>query len=185
MRRSLVLLFVCLALGAGGAAVYTVASPRQYSSTARIFLGAEDPSRSNGMVYVTIARADSYVSLVENTDVRERVADRVGGDIGSVDADVVEDTTLIDLTATDESPDRAAEVADAYAAVAAQVISDEERESVTFLVEVVDHARVPGRSDPRPMASNVGIGAGLGLAAGLLLATASGTRSALRRRPEA
>lgn len=188
-----VLIAICLALGGGAAAGYTVQEPREYSSTVRVFIGidlpADGPDWREGAVYVAKAPASDFARFAASDEVAALATARIGGGAEAlaeaVEAHVVADTTLVDVTATDEDPRRARDIAAAFADVVAAEESEEARVAgVTLIARVTDEAIIPEDPEPQPWLRNLGIGTGGGLLVGLVLTIARGSRSA-RPRPDA
>lgn len=101
----------------------TLATP-EYTATTRLFVsaaGGSSSSESESGGLFSVQRTESYAHMITTEQVAQRVIDQLGlpmsaGELSSkVTAAVVPRTVLFDVSATDPSPDRAAEIANEFA----------------------------------------------------------------------
>jgi receptor protein-tyrosine kinase len=173
-------LLVCL----GAAAVFTMTATPQYSSSARLFVSTSERDTSSayqGGLFAT-QRVTSYADLVQSRELAESVADRLDASDeeagvlrGQVEATVSPETVLLSITATDPSPERAQQIAQAYAYELQTLIEQLEtppggNKKSPIKATIVDSATVNATPvSPQPL-RNYGLAAVLGLLLGLGIA---------------
>ena len=107
------LLLVGLLLGAGVAAGLSSLVTPQYTATTQLFVstsGSDDLSTAVQGSYYTEGKVASYGQLVRSKELATDVLDDVGLDltpqelIARIEVEVLPDTTILDVSVTDESP---------------------------------------------------------------------------------
>lgn len=169
-----------------GAVLMSTLLPRQYEATAELYVsvttaqGVDD--LANGARF-TREQMASFASLALTPRVLEPVADQLdvsGGAEGledRVSVQASDSTVVIALTVTDADPARAADLANAVADQAADVVedlapADPVSGRSTVRVSVVRPAEVPEFASSPNTVLNVAAGTVLGLSLGILLALA-------------
>jgi capsular exopolysaccharide synthesis family protein len=184
-------LFALLGLAAGAALLLT-ATP-QYRSTATLYVAADSVRGATDAYQGSLLSQDrvkSYRELLASDRVADQVATRLGGVTGAellrtVSVTNTPETTLLLVTVTDASPERAALVANTYGDVFAQVAGTLETSTpgagTTPAVSV--RTALPARPDPTAVSPDPGVDLGAGLVIGLLVgAGVAVARSSLDRR---
>ena len=169
---------LCALLGAGAALGWSlVQEENRYSATAEVL---DKPTRTPG---VPAWRAGTYrLELVQREAVARRVADQLGGDFTAakvqekVSVEGNTDTGLFTMTATDSDRQFAAELANAYAEKARQVLPSG--------AQVAERARVPGSGSSPGVVRSTAVGAVLGLVLGAVVALLLGRFDRRVRSPE-
>lgn len=124
LRRGWATIAIAVLLGVGGGWLFNFASEDVYASTARVFVTTPLQDSSVSGAYqgnlFTERRVDSYADLVRTDVLAERVAQTLGDGASptdladKVDARVIPNTVMIDVTATASTSEEAQAVADAY-----------------------------------------------------------------------
>ena len=117
-QRRFFLLVLFVALAAAGAASFLL--PRRYDATATLFIGESRPASTGGQsVPLDDVRAQTYRELLSTPAIRQEAAREIArrghAFAGDINFDISAGTHLIGITATDSDPNRAADVATAYA----------------------------------------------------------------------
>ena len=187
VRRRWRLIAAVTVLGLAVAALLTWQTTPQYASTTRLFVSTSESDSSaayTGNLFAS-QRVTSYADLVGSRELAERVADRIdpgAGDAtlaelaGQVTAVVSPETVILEITATDADPDRAADIAQAYAEELALLVDEletprGERDAAIKATLVDDAQRATDPISPLPM-RNLALGGVLGLLLGLAIAVA-------------
>ncbi|WP_298749747.1 polysaccharide biosynthesis tyrosine autokinase [uncultured Serinicoccus sp.] len=181
------LVVLMMVLGVGAAVAVTAASPRVYEAQTELFVapdtGTTSAELAQGSSYV-LDRVKSYVRVIDRELVLGPVIDDLGLDTTvadlseDVDASVVEETVVVQITARADSPAEAADLADAVATEfrenAAQLEPQRGEDGGSVVrVTVIDSAREPQSPvSPQPV---------LNLALGLLVGTGAGVAAAVMR----
>ena len=165
------------------AAVWTWSVTPTYASTTRIFVSTsqtDENSAYTGNLFAT-QRVASYADLVTSNQLAERVADELG-DADAMDlreqvtASAVPETVLLEIEAADADPERARDIAQAYAEQLQLLVEELEtpRGETAAVVKatLIDDAQV-ARSpvSPQPL-RNLALAGVLGLLLGVGLAVA-------------
>ncbi|MEJ2862502.1 polysaccharide biosynthesis tyrosine autokinase [Actinomycetospora flava] len=159
-----------------------VLSPREYRSTSTLYVasaGADNATNAYNGSLLSQERVKSYREILASDRVAEQVATRVGG---GATADTLQDavsvtnqpeTTLLLVTATDRSPERAALIATTYGDVLADVVAGMERTANTAdpsAAPVVSvRTALAAQPDPNPVSPQPVLDVVLGLVVGLLV----------------
>lgn len=172
---------VCLVV-LSGAAIFTLTSTPQYSSSARLYVSSAQSNSAAALQSGLLSeqRITSYADLAKSRKLAETVKTDLGLNTdpstlaSQVSAEVVPSTVILQLTATDPDPHRAQMLAQAYA----EGLSDMVRELETptgktvppIKATIVEAASLPhGPVSPQPV-RNLAIGFVLGLLLGLVAA---------------
>lgn len=182
-RWTTVLLVVLLAVGA--AAFLTWQATPQYASSVRLFVSTSESDTSaayQGSLFAS-QRVASYAELLkDNRDLAAQVSDDLGGQLdpdelkGQVEAEVVPETVILQITATHPDAVVARDIAQAYAQAMREMIADLEtpdgRTNSLVKASIKDNARITETPvSPQPL-RNLGLAGVLGLLLGIGLAVA-------------
>jgi receptor protein-tyrosine kinase len=115
--RGVALVFL---LGLGVAAAASYALTPKYESTAKVIVSvnASNASEASGAAFFLANRVQSYADLAQSTELAERVIDVLDLDMtpaelsSQISTEVVEETSVIAITVTDEDPNEAQTIAD-------------------------------------------------------------------------
>jgi len=187
VRRSWWLVALVTALGLGVAVVADAVLPPRWVSTAQVYVvvRAGGQLTSNDLVQGSTAanqKVHSYVDIATTDRVLGRVVDDLGLDVSSqelarsVSVESPEDTALLRLSASADTAEGAARIADAVSRTLATVVDEIEnvQDDGAVRLEIVQEADVPSAPEaPRPVV-DVGLGVLLGLLAGVGLAVLRG-----------
>jgi capsular exopolysaccharide synthesis family protein len=180
-RAGKALLLVGVLLGGGVAAGISLALPDEYTATSELFVstsGSSDLAQAvQGSQYAE-QKVASYAKLLTSKQLATAVIDDLGVGvrpddlISEIRADVVKDTTILDVSVTDRSPQRAMDIASSidsqFRAMVDQMESTPGAATTPVRVSVVASPEVPASpSSPRVIPNTV-----LGVVVGLVLAGA-------------
>ena len=166
-----------------GAALATALSPKVYEAQTQLFISTSGGNDSGALLQgsnFTQQRVKSYADIMTSPKVLDPVIEKLGLDTTAarlatqITATVPLDTVLIQVTVTDGSPRRAAEVADALGKEFTTAVAELEAVSKTtpspVKVSIVSAPTVPTAPiSPKPT-RNLALGVVLGLLLGLGLA---------------
>lgn len=184
IRRRWKVVVLCFAAVLAVAAVVTFQTTPQYASSTRLFISTSE-SDSNaaytGNLFAT-QRVTSYADLVGSRQLAENVSDNLGGDLDpdalkdAVEATVVPETVILQITATDPDPAQARALAQAYGEELSTLVTDLEtpqgKQAPLIKATVVDPAQESASPvSPQPV-RNLGLAAVLGLLLGVGVAVA-------------
>ncbi|KRF02654.1 hypothetical protein ASG88_04590 [Nocardioides sp. Soil777] len=184
MRRRWRVVVASLVTTLALAALLTIQATPQYASSAGLFVStgeSDSNSAYTGNLFAT-QRVTSYADLVSSRTLADRVGDSLDDDpdtgslTAAVSATVVPETVILQITATDPDPERARDIAQAYAEELGDLVTELEtpdgKNRAPIKATIVDDAVVPTAAvSPQP-ARNLALGAVLGLLLGLGLAVA-------------
>lgn len=182
-RRWRVVVATLVATLALAAAITLQATP-QYDSSTRLFISTSESDSSSaytGNLFAT-QRVASYADLVGSRQLADQVEDSTGGVVAAqdlrelVEATVVPETVILEITATHPDPEVAAQVAQAYAEQLQDLVRELETPQgetrALIKATIVDDAEVSDDAvSPQP-ARNLALAAVLGLLLGMGLAVA-------------
>ena len=156
LRRRWITIVVLVAVALGVAAVINWQMTPKYESKSRVFIGLDlsGSSDSTALLYQTIARAQSYADLADSTDLMNQVI----GDLDlqmtpseladNIDAEVVQDTQIIELTVHDEDPKQAQAIARVHSQRLTEFLTDlespDDSSSAALSVRITDSASYNG-----------------------------------------
>ena len=180
LRKRWKWLAASMVIGVLAAFALTMTATPIYKATAEIFVAPGEVSTTGELAQgSTFAqnRVKSYVQLIDSDLVLGPIADRfdttAGSLSGKVTATVPTDTVLIDISATDPDPQRAADIATAIAnsfpKIATSIEPDRADGSPAVAVTVVQDASVPGTPISPKLETNLALGLLAGTVLGLLL----------------
>lgn len=167
-----------------GAVIITWLTPREYSAQVTIYVSAQSGADGAAAAYqgslLSEQKVKSYTQLLTGTLVATRVVDRLRLDIppseiaGKIRASAQPDTVLLTATATDGSPLRAKNIANATGEVFTRLVTELERPAAdlpaTVTARVVEDASLPTDPVTPRTVTNLTLGTLLGLVAGGALA---------------
>ncbi|MEJ2887843.1 polysaccharide biosynthesis tyrosine autokinase [Actinomycetospora aeridis] len=177
-RWSTLVAFALIGVLVGVAVV--LLSPPQYRSTSTLYVasaGTADATNAYQGSLLSQERVKSYREILASDRVAEQVAARVGGGAtaerlqSAVSVTNQPETTLLLVTATDGSPERAAQIATTYGDVLADVVSGMERaaDPATGTPVVSVRTALPAQPDANPVSPQPVLDIVLGLVVGLLV----------------
>jgi polysaccharide biosynthesis transport protein len=182
LRQHWRLIVGCLILGLCGAAVVTYYQPRSYSADVRMYVAwqvtPDSPSSARELALLSEQRVRSYEQLVRGDRVGQEVVARLGlpltpGEVRQkLSANAALDTVVLTVTATDESPARAADIANASAAAVVGLVQALEQppnlaQPPPVMLRIVEPATPPQAPVwPNPPL-NLAAGAAFGLLVGV------------------
>lgn len=192
-RVAVAVLTVCVA----GAVAYAVTAPTSYSATTRMYISMATGTSVNDSYQGGLAaqqRVATYSHIAGGTAVAERVIGDLGldttpGELRSrVSVTFPPATSLLEITATDPTPEGAQRLADAFATQFQDVVGQMET-TVTGAApaaqaNVLEAAELPTSPVGRPATQIVGLGVAAGLALGVMAAFARDRLDRRVRRPE-
>ncbi|MDF2805345.1 MAG: chromosome partitioning protein [Cellulosimicrobium sp.] len=174
-----VLVVACL----GVAAVLSLAATPTYSARSQVYVSVQGSDSTTDLLQgsnFTVRQVKSYTELVSTPRVLEPVieelglADDTGTLAGRIRAESPMDTSLINVTATDESPQLAADVANAVAGSLADVVAELETPAAggdsPVRISTVRTAAVPAAPSSPDVRLNLTLGLVIGLALGVAVA---------------
>jgi len=183
LRRNWMLIVSFALIGVITAAAASVLMPKTYTATSSLFVSTQNVETSaelqQGSVFA-LARVQSYVGLARKPQVLDPVIEELDLDMSAqelaktVKASTSRNTVLIDITATDSSPEMAADIANGVVASLIASVADLERPTNGLPSPVrltsVDAAQPPGSASSPNTMMNLLLGLLYGLAAGLIVA---------------
>jgi len=151
---------------------------REYTATTRLFVaatGGNSSSEAYSGSQFSEQRAESYAQMITSEQLTQRVVDKLKLPMSAealsseVTAAIVPRTVLLDVSATDPSPDRAAAIAnslaDAFIQYAGPLETPAGQSTPRSTITVVSRAQVP----LFPSSPNVGVNAAYGCIGGILV----------------
>lgn len=180
LRERWRILAICSLAGIVGGAVTALLIPPTYTATLQLYVSAQPDQNSPQFAYQGAQLSERRVSSYSQLILGDRVASEVALRLGDSElAPAVEDklstsyednSVLIDVSATDRSPEAAASVVNAVGDVFPGLVSEIERPTTPGAQPPVQ-VRVVSPADPptEPSSPTVGVQLALGLFAGLLL----------------
>ena len=177
--RSVVLVFL---LGLGVAAGVSYALTPQYESTAKVIVSvnASNASEASGAAFFLQNRVQSYADLARSTELAERVIDVLDLEMtpaelsDQISTEVVEETSVISITVSDEDPNEAQTIADVvtteFKAYAEEIETIGEGGESQIALNVTDPPEFNGSPVSPDWILNLLAGGLIGLLIGLALA---------------
>lgn len=179
LRKSWILILLLVLVGVGASAAYSIVKTPDYSATSKVFVSTQGSGTAADLVQgnsFTTQRVKTYSELVQTPIVLLPV-------IASLKLDVTEktlaeqivasaalDTSIIEVTVTDEDPVKAADIANATSQSLTAVVQSIETSDSTNAVTPVKLTRVQEATVPSiPVSPNVPLNIALGFLVGLAL----------------
>jgi capsular exopolysaccharide synthesis family protein len=183
VRASWLLLLVGLLLGAGTALGVSLLRTPQYTATTQLYVttnGGDDLNSAVQGSQYTEQKVASYARLLTSQDLATTVIDDLGLGVAPeqltrrIQADVVPDTTLIDVSVTDPSPERALAITRTinteFGDLVRQLETPVGETTPRVQVSVVATPLLPDERSSPSFALNTVLGAILGLALAVVVA---------------
>src|SRR5947209_2973197 len=102
-----------------GTAIVSKTLTKVYETHSTLFVSVPADQATFDSVQASQALARSYADIIDSPNIAQLVADRVGGKkkdiLDAASFQPVQDTQLLQITAEDQNPRRAKQIADAYA----------------------------------------------------------------------
>lgn len=178
LRRSWLLILIITVVGIGTATAYSLVKTPDYSATTKVFVSTQSATSVTDLTQgntFTQQVVQSYTDIVTTPIVLTRVIRELDLDSNEqelakqVTASAALNTVVIQITATDESPQTAARIADSVASSLTKVVSrlapTTANGAVPVKVTVVQEANIP----TSPASPNIPLNVALGLLIGLIL----------------
>jgi tyrosine-protein kinase len=175
------LVIAAVLVGLGTAVAVSFNATPVYESTTRLFVGASGTTESADAYAAGLfaeQRVQSYVRVVEGDRVAHRVIDELdlgltpGELAGKVTVRPVEDTVILEVTASDGSPGGARDIAASVGRHAIEQLTSLETTDgavdPAIRVTTLDEATAPGEPVSPDVPRNIALGVVLGLLLGLL-----------------
>jgi capsular exopolysaccharide synthesis family protein len=181
IRHRWALILGCLVLALGAAGLLSWQTTPLYESSTELFVTTTESDVSQayqGGLFAT-QRVASYARLVQGNELADRVADRLGGDldpddlVAQVRAEVVPETVILEITATDAEPELARDIAYAYAEELKLLVAEIETVGngpASIKATVSGTAQEPTTPVTPNIPRNLGLAAVLGLLLGIGIA---------------
>ena len=173
-RKWLIIITVTVAILS--AAVASQLVDRVYSTSSTLLVALRSDSQSFDTVQASQAIARSYADIIDSPNIADTVAKQLGGgttknDIKNATSfETIPETQLLKVNAEAATPERAKEIADAYATVFIDYARTSLSDTTQATITLADAAPISGSpSRPKPKLY-VAVAAILGLALGLALA---------------
>lgn len=178
LAKHWIIIAIITVLITSGVAVWTFLQPRIYTAQTQTFVAIASSNDTTdpftGATY-TQKRITSYVQLINSPDVLQPVIDELGIDIsvpalaGKISASNPVDTVLINISASDEDPELAANVANAVSVQLGSVIQGLESSISGDIVPVKATVTKPATPPTTPSSPRTRVNLLLGLLIGLAL----------------
>lgn len=196
VRRRWRLIAGCLLVAVAAAALLTLRATPQYASTVQLFVST--PQSDSSAAYqgglFSQQRVTSYAGLVGGEEIAQRVIDRLDLDDSAavlsqqINASVVPETVILNITVTDPVPERAQALATAVGEEFTSLVQELEtppgKQRAPIKASIVDAADLPSTPvSPQPL-RNVGLAMVLGLLLGVGAAVLRETLDTSIRNPE-
>jgi capsular exopolysaccharide synthesis family protein len=187
VRRSALLIIVIALTGLGAGLSASLLQPALYTASTEIYVSVRsaDSTTSSDIAQGSTAaeqKIRTYVEVATSARVLAPVIDELHLSTSIQDlADSIQvtagsDTTLLDVSATDHEPSKAARVANAVGASLARVVTDELEKapdsSSPVMLQTIQEATAPTSPSSPRTALNTALGTLIGLLVGLGVATA-------------
>ncbi|AYG04174.1 polysaccharide biosynthesis tyrosine autokinase [Gryllotalpicola protaetiae] len=182
LRKGWLLIVVFVVLGVGAAAAYSATRSPIYTANSKVFVSTQTGNNANDLLQgqnYSQDRITSYAGLVSTPAVLQPVIvglhlDMTAGQLSKqISASAPLNTTLLEITATDTDPKRAADLANATAESLGNVVQALETTDADQNVSPVKLSRVQDAVVPlSPSSPNIPLNIALGLLVGLAIGVA-------------
>jgi capsular exopolysaccharide synthesis family protein len=175
LRAGGALLVIGVLLGGAVALGISLALPEQYTAGSQLFVtttGSSDIAQAVQGNQYTEQKVASYAKLLTSKELATLVIDDLGLDlrpdelIGQIEAEVVRDTTILDVSVTDRSPQRARDIVDSidaeFRGMVRRLESTPGQEVTPVRVSVVAAPDVPQSPSSPALIPNVALGVVVG-----------------------
>lgn len=182
LRRNLVLIAVCVIAVLALVSLATLKMTPTYQSTSRVFVSGSqaDTAAAYAGGLLSEQRVAGYVVLVDSRVLAQAVKEQTGTSLTtkelseSVEATVVQDTGVLELRVRDEDPERAQQLAQAYAEqlilVSQEIETPSGKQDAPVKATIIDPASAPTDPvSPQP-ARNLVLGLLFGFVLGVAVA---------------
>ncbi len=178
-RRRWTLILGCMVAAIAVAGIVTFQMTPQYSSSARLFVSTSqsDSSQAYQGSLFSEQRVTSYADLVSGQELSRRVIENLGIDMEpdelaeKIDATVVPETVIMEISVTDSSPKTAQQLTQAVATELAEYVDELEtppgKTNAPIKASIVDPASLPETPVAPQPTRNLALAAVLGLLLGL------------------
>lgn len=176
LRTSSALLLIGLLLGTGAAFGVNSQLTPQYTVSTQLFVsttGTDDLTTALQGSYLAEGKVASYAQLLQSKQLATDVLDDTGLDlspqdlIGRIGVEILSDTTILDVTVTDTSPERALAIARSidreFTSLVAELETPQGEQVSPVRVTVVATPELPGGPSSPAREANMILGALLGL----------------------
>lgn len=184
LRRRWLTIFLFTAIAAGASAGLSAQATPQYESKSRVFISVdlEKATDAYAAILFTQGRVSSYANLATSGDLMDTVADDLGLDISASDladdvtAQVVPDTSIIELTTRQSDAEAAQRLAEVTARRLTEYLTDLETpagsDDTQIVVTVTDQATLHTDPVSPRVVLNLVVAALIGLIIGIATALA-------------
>lgn len=181
LRRRWKTVVAVVALACGAAAIINWQTTPLYESSARVFVGInlEDSADASGTILFVTYRAQSYADLADSTDLMNQVISDLDLQLtpdelaDRIDAEVVKDTTLIDITVRDEDPRVAQSIARIHSQRLTEYLSDLETPSESGASGIVARVTDSASYNSSQVAPKIWLSYGIAILIGMLVGIAA------------
>jgi capsular exopolysaccharide synthesis family protein len=176
LRAGSALLILGVLLGGGVAVGISALLPKEYTATSQLFVSttaSSDIAQAVQGNQYTEQKVASYATLLTSKELATSVIDDLGLDLrpqdlsGQIEAEVVKDTTVINVSVTDRSPQQARDIVDSidseFRSMVRRLESDPGEASSPVRVSVVATPEVPQAPSSPLLVPNVALGVVVGL----------------------
>ena len=177
VRRRWITIVLMVAVALGAAAFVNWQTTPQYESKTRVFVGLDLESAADvtGSYFLVTGRVQSYADLADSTDLMNQVISDLNLGLtptelaDRIDAEVVKDTTLIELTVRDEDPKQAQAIARILSQRLTEYLSDLESPSDSGASRIVARVTDSASYNGAPVSPRTALNFAAAVMIGLLI----------------
>ena len=181
LRRRWITIVVVVAVALGIAALVNWRTTPEYESRTRVFIGLDLQSSADttGSFFLVTGRVQSYADLADSSDLMNQVISDLDlqttpGELADkIEAEVVQDTTLIDLQVLDEDPGQAQAIARIHAQRLTEYLSDLETPNDSSSTRIVARVTDSASYNGSPVSPRTGLNFAVAFVIGLLIGVAA------------
>ena len=181
LRRRWITIVVVVAVALGIAALVNWRTTPEYESRTRVFIGLDLQSSADttGSFFLVTGRVQSYADLADSSDLMNQVISDLDlqttpGELADkIEAEVVQDTTLIDLQVLDEDPGQAQAIARIHAQRLTEYLSDLETPNDSSSTRIVARVTDSATYNGSPVSPRTGLNFAVAFVIGLLIGVAA------------